>query len=90
MSFSFLTWRTIEQLDSGELEIEDLDDDTIKQLSFTILPGGQTVLHHLFQDYEKIAAIYQKSIQNSDNTTYEIPYFEDHEGICPIEKSLKN
>ena len=64
MSFSFLTWRTIEQLESGDVELDDLDDDAIKQISFTILPGGQTVLHKLFQDYYTLEKIFMKSETN--------------------------
>ena len=30
MSFSFITWKNIENLRDGELQIEDLDDESIK------------------------------------------------------------
>ena len=40
LSFSYITWSLIEQLVSGDVEVDDLDDDTVQQISFTILPHG--------------------------------------------------
>lgn len=58
MSFSFITWKNIEELRDGELQIEDLDDESIKKICFTILPGGLTFLHVLYKKPKIVEKIY--------------------------------
>jgi hypothetical protein len=47
LSFSFVSWRTIEQLEKGEISVDKLDTDSIKIVNFTILPKFEHVLHKL-------------------------------------------
>jgi len=42
LSFSYMGWRTIEQVGRGTLELQDLDSEVLKEISFNILPLGQT------------------------------------------------
>ena len=58
MSFSFITWKNIENLRDGELQIEDLDDESIKKICFTILPGGLTFLHVLYKKPKIVEKIF--------------------------------
>lgn len=52
MSFSYLSWRSMELLECGQIDIQDLDVETIRQILYTILPGGQTFLHKLYNSPE--------------------------------------
>ena len=47
LSFSFLNWNIIEELDEDIIDFNDLDDNIIECLLFNILPGGRTVLHFI-------------------------------------------
>jgi len=58
LSFSYMGWRTIEQLRRKSLEIQDLDPEVLKEISFNILPMGQTCVHQLFNDPQKIEFMY--------------------------------
>jgi hypothetical protein len=90
MSFSFITWKNIEELRDGELQIEDLDDESIKKICFTILPGGLTFLHILFKKPKIIEKIFQKALvchKNPKNLKYSIPYLKEMNGNCPIDYS---
>jgi len=58
LSFSYITWRTIEQLQSGEVSIQNLDEETLKQITFTILPNGQTAFHMLMNNTDAIETIF--------------------------------
>ena len=58
MSFSFITWKNIENLRDGELQIEDLDVESIKKICFTILPGGLTFLHVLYKKPKIVEKIF--------------------------------
>ena len=58
MSFSFITWKNLVELRDGELLIEDLDDESIKKICFTILPGGLNFLHILYKKPKIIEKIF--------------------------------
>ena len=40
LSFTYLHWAIVEQVTSGNLELQDLDEETLKVLQFNILPNG--------------------------------------------------
>lgn len=93
LSFSYITWRNIEQLEQEEISIHDLDDETIKQISFTILPQGRTVLHELYNLPDAIESIFQKALEDLDDIRslkYSIPYLSDLQDDCPIVLCLQN
>jgi len=54
-----LHWRIIERLDQGIIKLSELDIDTIRQLCYNILPGGNTILHKLATNDEVIEAIFK-------------------------------
>ena len=43
LSFNYILWRRIQQIKDEEILLKDLDDKQIRQLSFTILPGGKFI-----------------------------------------------
>lgn len=51
-SFSFLHWSIVEQICKGEINIDDLDENTVKEMMYSIFPGGNTLLHK-FAEYEQ-------------------------------------
>lgn len=47
LSFTYLHWKIIEQIEKGEVEVDKIDDDILKTLVFNILPGGNTLIHRV-------------------------------------------
>lgn len=47
LSFTFLHWNLMEQLESDALKVEQIDAEQLERLIYNILPGGDTVLHKL-------------------------------------------
>ena len=82
MSFSYVSWRSIEQLESGQLKISDLDHDAIKKINLTILPKCQTAFHKLYEKSDIIETLYDNAVQVVDNekkVKYSIPYVVSQE-----------
>jgi len=44
LPFTFLNWKIIEEMSSGKMALEDLDESYIYPLCHTILPGGRTIM----------------------------------------------
>jgi hypothetical protein len=88
MSFSFLTWRNIERLESKEISIEKLDDDTVLELVFSILPGGDTIFHRLLNLNEVETLDYIAGVVLAD-TNLSFPYVRNLENKCPIAYALE-
>lgn len=94
LSFSFLTWRTIERIEAGEVAVQDLDDETVMQLIFTILPGGDTLFHRLMtlgevDTLEYVANKCLKSEQGeATSLIYSFPYLRNQQGLCPVGQAL--
>lgn len=51
-SFSYLTWSIIQKIDKGILKIQDLSESMFEQILYVILPGGNTILHHIYDKEE--------------------------------------
>lgn len=94
LSFSFITWRTIEQLKNREIPVEKLDDETIKQLTFTILPGGSTIFHELCADTETMDYILSKTLAGKgadySDVQYTFPYLQNFKDECPMTLCVDN
>ena len=58
MSFTFLHWKMMEQLEDRTLSIELIDNKQIELLCYNILPGGDTILHKLSAHGEVIKKIF--------------------------------
>lgn len=88
LNFSYLAWKVIEQIRAKKLSILNLKKSFINQLTFTILPNQETILHYLNDNFEeleyflkvinevpqqKIGAKYQKKIEE-DLTVNDVPF----------------
>jgi hypothetical protein len=47
LSFSFLHWNLLEKLESGQIQLAQIDDNQFTKLIYNILPGGDTIFHRL-------------------------------------------
>lgn len=54
LNFSYLAWKTIEQIKNKKLSILNLKKDFVNQLIFTILPNQETILHYLNDNFEEL------------------------------------
>ena len=69
------------------MSIKDLDDETIKQITFTILPGGKSIFHVGYNNTEEMEFICQKGLIDKNDVSslkYSFPYFNDLDGNCPF------
>mmetsp|Transcript_24585 Transcript_24585/g.38154 ORF Transcript_24585/g.38154 Transcript_24585/m.38154 type:complete len:357 (-) Transcript_24585:2032-3102(-) len=87
LSFSYITWRLIEQLEKNEISIDELDDESVRQITFTILPFGETALHRLFFKVDVVDTIFKRALADKENVkdlVYSVPYLPNIEGKDPI------
>jgi hypothetical protein len=49
LSFSFLHWNLMEKLESGLIQLDQIDKNQFTKLIYNILPGGDTIFHRLAQ-----------------------------------------
>jgi len=57
-SFTFYHWSLMEQLHKGEIMIEDVEPNVLEQMLLNILPGGNTILHKLFDKEDMLMKIF--------------------------------
>lgn len=77
MSFTFLHWKIMEQLEQKKLFIDQIDSSCIEILVYNIIPGGDTILHKLCYHGEVIKKIYELAHPNDENlseTRFHIPF----------------
>ena len=77
MSFTFLHWRIIEQLEQKKLLMDEIDDSQIEILCYNILPGGDTILHELSANgifIKKIFEIAHPNEEDISETKFHIPF----------------
>ena len=43
LSFSFLHWNIIEQLNSGALDVEEVDQEQIQKIIYNIIPNASPI-----------------------------------------------
>lgn len=67
MSFTFLHWKMMEQLDQKTIDIDLIDDEQIMLMCYNILPGGDTILHKLHQHNEIIKKLFETAQPNEEN-----------------------
>jgi hypothetical protein len=44
----------VEQIQKGELKVQDLEDEVVECLLYNFLPGGNTILHKLAEQEEEL------------------------------------
>jgi len=69
MSFTFLHWKIMEQLESKLLSIDLIDNSQIELLCYNILPGGDTVLHKLSTNGDMIKKIFMIAHPNEEDVS---------------------
>ncbi len=78
-SFTFLQWKMIENLKKGILSPEQVDSTQLKNLCYNIFPGGETVLHKLYNNNDLLMKIFNQAHPNVEDRTaieFEVPLFE--------------
>jgi hypothetical protein len=99
MSFSFMSWSMIEKIKSKDINIQELAKSFVKELSVTLLPNHQSILHHLIH-YEQMCAFFNEmgdkqsaaqtfGKQLEEYIPTEIPYLPDINGTTPLHTSIK-
>jgi len=71
MSFTFLHWKIMEELEVKRLSLEQIDDDCVEILCYNILPGGDTIMHKLCSHGEVIKQIYELAHPNEEDLSEE-------------------
>lgn len=80
LSFTFLNWKIIEELRDGYMTLEDIDASYIKQLCYTILPEGKTIMHLLSNKGSILKGIFDRVHPDDDDRKkklFEIPFLPD-------------
>ena len=47
LGFTYLHWKTLEDLAYGLVELEDVDEEELAKMAYLILPDGRTMFHIL-------------------------------------------
>lgn len=47
LSFTYLHWKLIEELDEDKIMAEEITDDIIELITHNVLPNGNTYMHKL-------------------------------------------
>lgn len=95
MSFSYLSWRSIDALVKGDSQTHEFDENTKKEITFSILPGGMNFLTKLHSKPEVINDILAVSFEEKEHQDddpkikYSFPYLRDMFGFCPIRICLE-
>jgi hypothetical protein len=53
MTFSYLSWKIIEEISTGNCSMMDFKNEFIYELCLTILPNQETMLHELTNNFEE-------------------------------------
>ena len=88
LSFTFLHWNLMEQLESEEIEAYQIDNEQVQRLIYNILPGGNTFMHVLADKsevIEEILEICQPNAEDRSEIKYEVPFLVNFEGKSPMD-----
>lgn len=96
LSFTFLNWKLAESLalkSTDQVQVYDINQLTnarLRELCLNIFPGGNTVLHYLYNQPDELRNLYQ-AIEAAKETTsvqYQIPFIKNFQGYSPMHKCL--
>ncbi len=85
MSFTYLHWKLIELMKSkaeSEFTLSSIDNSQVKQIAFNILPGCNTILHHIVKKQKFIKELY--AISKGDDK-FDPPFLCNLEGATPLD-----
>ena len=88
LSFTFLHWNLMEQLESEEIEAYQIDNEQVQRLIYNILPGGNTFMHVLADKsevIEEILEVCQPNAEDRSEIKYEVPFLVNFEGKSPMD-----
>ena len=88
LSFTFLHWNLMEQLENEEIDADQIDNEQVQRLIYNILPGGETFLHKLADKsdvIETIMDICHPNAEDRSEITYEVPFLVNFEGKSPMD-----
>eukprot|EP00347_Sterkiella_histriomuscorum_P017370 403349643 len=88
LSFTFLHWNLMEQLESEEIEAYQIDNEQVQRLIYNILPGGNTFMHVLADKsevIEEILDVCQPNAEDRSEIKYEVPFLVNFEGKSPMD-----
>ena len=91
LSFTFLHWQMIEQLEKGELELENIEKSQIELLCYNIIPGGNTVIHKLTENSDMIKRIFKIAHPNEEDVNQiaiHIPILQNLQNKSPLDLCL--
>jgi hypothetical protein len=91
LSFTFLHWSLIEQIQKGQLKAEELEDDVIQQILYNFLPGGNTVLHILADNETELLAMLARTHPDLEDgeIKYHVPFLPNLKGQTPIHRCIE-
>ncbi|CDW71887.1 wd-40 repeat protein [Stylonychia lemnae] len=87
MSFTFLHWKMMEQLEKKALQIELVDNSQIELLLYNILPQGNTILHKLSANGDVIKKLFHLAHPNEENVKeihIHVPFLQNLNGESPL------
>ena len=76
LSFTFLHWKLIDDLEAEKLSLEDIDEMMLKQMCYNILPLCETILHKIVLNGAMVRQLYEIS-RPSGSEGFEIPLIPD-------------
>ncbi len=88
LSFSFLHWNLMEQLEKGEITPDQIDDEQVQRLIYNILPGGNTFLHKLADKGDVLEAIFKvchPNVENRAEVMFEVPFLKNFLHQSPMD-----
>lgn len=87
MSFTFLHWKIIEQLEYRSIDIDAIDDSQIELLCYNILPKGNTILHLLYKEGDMVEKIFETAHPDEENRTkmkFHVPFIQNLNHKSPM------
>ncbi|CDW88225.1 UNKNOWN [Stylonychia lemnae] len=87
-SFTFLHWSLMDQMKKKNIKLKQIQPDMIEFMIYNILPGGNTILHKLFESQDKVAKLF-KTCHTSESIVYHIPFLQNFNQASPFDLSLE-
>ena len=90
LSFTFLHWNLMEKLKEKKISVAQIDQKSFEKLIYNILPRGETVLHYLKDDGNKMTEILKRCHPNPSRKELatiqtHIPFLENFSNNSPMD-----
>jgi hypothetical protein len=80
LSFTFLDWKIVQDIENQLVQAEEIDIPQLSRLCLNIFPGGRTILHILADNPESLEGVLNLSQpipEDREEINFEIPYLLD-------------